>query len=142
VQLSQDAEFSVVIKMVEKYDVQCPQLLEQLHLRLASSEKECRLVLSTAHKSKGLEFDHVKLGDDFIDLSENISALSGPMEDSLVEELNILYVAISRARYSLEIPPNLKRFLASQGYLIAQPRLFCKCLLTTFSSMSCAFVFC
>jgi F-box protein 18 (helicase) len=127
VQSSQDAEYGVVVKLVERYDAQCPQLIAQLQDRLVPSEKGHCAILTTAHKSKGLEFDNVKLGDDFIDLNENLEALSGqPLEDSLVEELNILYVAISRARRSLEIPSKLKRFLASRGCLIDQPRLFCE----------------
>ena len=134
VQSSQDAEYSVVVKLVERYDAQCPQLIEQLHGRLAPSGIGHNMILTTAHKSKGLEFDHVKLGDDFIDLCENIDALSGPLDDSLAEELNILYVAASRARYSLEISSKLKRFLASQGCLTAQPRLFCKRLFSPLPS--------
>jgi hypothetical protein len=126
VQSSQDAEYATVVKLVEKYDAQCPQLMAQLQSRLAPIEKRHCVVLTTAHKSKGLEFDHVKLGDDFIDLNEINSAFSGPLDHSLVEELNILYVAISRARYSLEIPSKLKRFMASQGCRIDQPHLFCK----------------
>jgi hypothetical protein len=126
VQSSQDAEYATVVKLVEKYDAQCPQLMAQLQSRLAPLEKRNCVVLTTAHKSKGLEFDHVKLGDDFIDLNENLSALSGPLDHSLVEELNILYVAVSRARYSLEIPSKLKRFMASQGCCLEQPRLFCE----------------
>ncbi len=126
VQSSQDPEYLTVVKLVERYDAQCPQIIAQLRDRAAHSERGKCVVLTTAHKSKGLEFDHVKLGDDFIDLHENRVALSGPLGESLVQELNILYVAISRARYSLEIPSKLKRFLASQGYLIEQPRLFCK----------------
>lgn len=124
VQSSQDPEYLTVVKLVERYDAQCPQIIAQLRDRAAHSERGKCVVLTTAHKSKGLEFDHVKLGDDFIDLHENRVALSGPLGESLVQELNILYVAISRARYSLEIPSKLKRFLASQGYLIEQPRLF------------------
>lgn len=123
---SQDAEYSTVVKLVERYDAQLPQLINQLHGRLASGKKEHSVILTTAHKSKGLEFDHVKLGDDFIDLNENLDALCGPPDDSLMEELNILYVAISRARFSLEIPLKLKRFLATRGCLVDQPRLFCK----------------
>jgi superfamily I DNA/RNA helicase len=127
VQTSQDAEYSTVVKLVERYDAQCPQLVAQLRDRLAPSKEGHCVILTTAHKSKGLEFDHVKLGDDFVDLNENLAALSEPaLDDSLVEELNILYVAISRARRSLEIPAKLKRFLASRGCLIDQPRLLCK----------------
>lgn len=126
VQSSQDSEYGTVVKLVEKYDAQCPQLVAQLQSRLAPTEKRNCVVLTTVHKSKGLEFDHVKLGDDFIDLNEHLSTLSGPLDLSMVEELNILYVAVSRARFSLEIPSNLRRFMASQGCCLDQPRLFCE----------------
>ncbi len=126
VQSSQDPEYLTVVKLVERYDAQCPQILAQLRDRMAHSDTAKCIVLTTAHKSKGLEFDHVKLGDDFIDLNENCVTRSEPLDECLVQEINILYVAISRARYSLEIPSKLRRFLASQGYLMEQPRLFCK----------------
>lgn len=52
------------------------------------------LILCTAHRSKGLEFDHVKLGNDF----------RGPDHpDFTPEEANLLYVAITRAKTSLDI---------------------------------------
>ena len=46
------------------------------------------IVFSTAHKAKGLEFDTVKITDDF------------PIQDDFLmskeDEKNILYVAVSR----------------------------------------------
>ena len=55
------------------------------------------LVLTTAHKAKGLEFDTVKLSDDFLPNLEAIDEglLSGCDED----EKNILYVAVSRLEF-------------------------------------------
>jgi F-box protein, helicase, 18 len=97
VQSLQFAENATVAKLVEKYDAQCPQLMAQFLSRLSPIEKRNCVVLTTAHTSKWLEFDHMKLGDDFINLNENLSALTGPLDHSLVKELNILYVAVMSA---------------------------------------------
>lgn len=70
--------------------------------------KDADMIFSTAHKSKGLEFDEVTLSDDFLDLSklkkENISIYS--------EELRLLYVAITRAKNKINI--NEKNFLDNE----------------------------
>ena len=52
------------------------------------------IVLTTAHASKGLEWDSVVLMKDFKDL-DSVD------EDKLVEEANLLYVAITRAKYEV-----------------------------------------
>ncbi len=53
------------------------------------SEANADIVVSTAHKSKGREWDFVLLADDF-------------PEDPNEEELRLLYVAVSRARLRLD----------------------------------------
>lgn len=56
-------------------------------------EREADLVVSTAHKSKGRQWDSVQLADDFPDGSKDVAA----------EELRLLYVAATRARRQLDI---------------------------------------
>ncbi|CAM9677013.1 unnamed protein product [Discosporangium mesarthrocarpum] len=68
------------------------------------------VVLSTVHKAKGLEFDNVVLAEDFIDLGiENGTPLGrvdggGMME----EEVNVLYVAVTRAKRRLVVNRTLR----------------------------------
>ena len=62
----------------------------------ARPEDRAEVVLSTAHKSKGREWDHVVLGDDF-----------EPSEDKQGEGLSrseamLMYVAVTRAKLSLD----------------------------------------
>lgn len=64
------------------------------------SESEADYIITSAHKSKGLEWDHIFIQDDFINIK---SALE--KEESIdAEELNLLYVAITRARRTIDIP--------------------------------------
>jgi len=86
-----------------------------------TNSSEAHLVLSTAHKSKGLEFKHVDIADDFpaiklIDSSyeETYSQNKTPVLWSKgkfngaallpVEEINLRYVAITRAELSISTP--------------------------------------
>lgn len=55
------------------------------------------LILTTAHKSKGREFDIVVLANDFPDVFDKDGEFIG-LEDA---EANLLYVALTRAKYTL-----------------------------------------
>ncbi|PAF46332.1 hypothetical protein BKH46_08065 [Helicobacter sp. 12S02634-8] len=65
-----------------------------------SPKKDADFIITSAHKSKGLEWEHVLLYDDFFDVADSLEK-----EEKLVdaEELNLLYVAITRAKESLEM---------------------------------------
>ena len=52
------------------------------------------IVLTTAHKAKGLEFDTVKLSDDFLPSLESVDMAN--LNRCEEDEKNILYVAVSR----------------------------------------------
>ncbi|MCI1189861.1 hypothetical protein MON38_20760 [Hymenobacter sp. DH14] len=73
---------------------------------------QAQICFSTVHKSKGLEYDAVQLTDDFIG-PESIDRLVRelalrPVEPSLLaqvmEEVNLLYVALTRAKNVLYMP--------------------------------------
>jgi hypothetical protein len=54
-----------------------------------------KIVLSTIHRSKGLEFPNVMISDP-------VDAGDGPDDSDIAEEARILYVAMTRAKRSLE----------------------------------------
>lgn len=69
------------------------------------------MTFSTAHKSKGLEFDRVRLCNDFgktVDRYGNLDYSSAP------EERNLLYVALTRAKAELELNEDLYRLIFVQ----------------------------
>lgn len=62
--------------------------------RCAKREDEADVVLSTAHKSKGRQWEHVALAGDFPDPEKR---------DPSPEELRLVYVAATRAQKSLDV---------------------------------------
>ena len=64
-------------------------------------EKEADIVLTTAHKSKGLEWNNVLLADDFFQIVKNDQEIVLP-DVIPIEDLNLLYVAITRAKEILQ----------------------------------------
>ncbi|CAB5524396.1 Uncharacterised protein [Pseudomonas putida] len=96
--VSQDSEMLRSIKIITAY----PDLPQRvLALRSCTSEKEldATITLTSAHKSKGLEWDFVSLYEDFTadPLAPDID--TGRRDD----ELNLLYVSVTRAMRILAI---------------------------------------
>ncbi len=78
--------------------------------KIIKHENDTRIVLTTGHASKGLEFDRVDIESDFPDLAEEYMKLERDKEQ-LNEEANLYYVAITRAKYHLtDISKNEKMF--------------------------------
>lgn len=68
------------------------------------ARNKATMVLTTGHKSKGQEFGHVTLADDFLDVSEILAQLhtqNGKTISVRQEELNLLYVSLTRAKRGL-----------------------------------------
>ena len=64
------------------------------------------LVVVTAHRSKGLEFDRVELAENFIDMLDEETGQLRDFTDApreAIEEVNLLYVAATRARKQLAV---------------------------------------
>ena len=70
--------------------------LQLLAKNTVEHESEADYTVSTAHRSKGLEWENVALCNDFPD----VFALEG---DEYDDELNLLYVAATRAKKTLVI---------------------------------------
>ncbi len=81
-----------LVKIVEKYGVD--KLLATLG-KMNASEQDSNLIVSTVHRAKGRQWDKILVVDDF-SLTEN-----GEYNKS---ELNLLYVAMTRARREVQLP--------------------------------------
>lgn len=105
VDVTQDKELLFLKKIVNKYRGRLESIFKKIESSIVD-ENEADIILTTAHKSKGLQFDNVYLCNDFsifIDSNEEII-----MKNWVEEEINILYVASSRAIYKLRPNTSLK----------------------------------
>lgn len=95
---SKDPEMKRLVRIVgENNDI--PRVIAALRRNSTDDPEEADVVVSTSHRSKGLEWDVVVLAEDFPDIfdEEKISP------EQRVDELNLLYVACTRARKLLVI---------------------------------------
>jgi F-box protein 18 (helicase) len=132
VEQTADAGLSMMIELVRLYGNSIPGMIKAIkekHVHQDEKEK-AEIVFSTVHRCKGMEYDAVLLADDFVTeekirrLREDKNAQPGQF-DRMNEEINLLYVAITRAKNGLYIPEALvpKHFPASPKiYLIAAPK--------------------
>lgn len=82
--------YRTIISHVEKHGIS--RLINGLS-KLNNDNNIHSLKFGNVHQSKGLEFDHVMLDNDFKRLQGN----------NIIEETNIAYVAITRAKYTLDV---------------------------------------
>ena len=102
-------EYMFLVKVIDKYGDNLEDYFSLIRRGLTGIRK-ANVVLTTAHKSKGLEFLSVKLEDDFVNLYDDNGILI-PSERIDEEEINILYVALTRATDELELNRDLDRFI-------------------------------
>ena len=103
-----DAEAKRWRMIVEAYGEDLPAILSRLGALHREKEQDAQIIVSTAHKAKGREFDAVLVLDDFPKPSE-LRAKRFQKPESRTEidqEINLLYVACTRAR---------KRLFLSEG---------------------------
>jgi superfamily I DNA/RNA helicase len=71
------------------------------------NEGDARIVCSTTHKAKGREWGYVKIDPDF--LSARPPSTRSEHQESIAAELRLLYVAVTRAKYAVDLPQSLLR---------------------------------
>lgn len=108
-----DRELGMMKGVIEKYNSALFPLLKEIK-NMEVNRNKAHIILSSVHKSKGQEYDKVILGNDFISGDKLITALSGggklckngttPEIKELNEEINILYVALTRTKGEIEVP--------------------------------------
>lgn len=107
---SGDPEMQRTVKVLEAH----PQLdkdLAVLRKYVVSTPEEAVIIVTTAHRAKGLEWECVYLVDDFPDI------LDPEMEAAdRIAETNLFYVAATRAQRLLATNPLLQKVQANQAY--------------------------
>lgn len=115
VQKTEDLQVAMMVEIVIQYGNSLPKILKTLREKHVDDKGMAQMVFSTVHRSKGIEYDQVELVNDFIteDKLEHILENAKDEEPNLGklnEEVNLLYVAVTRSRNTLFLPEDLVPF--------------------------------
>ena len=111
IEKTEDVQLGMLVEIVREYGNKIPSIIKAIKDKhIANDNKEdAEMVFSTVHRCKGMEYDAVQLVNDFITKEKLEKFSSGIKQENfnsgkLNEEINLLYVAITRAKSSLYIP--------------------------------------
>jgi F-box protein, helicase, 18 len=112
---TEDVQLGMMLEIVNEYGNEIPhliRLLKKKHVEDGEKDK-AEMIFSTVHRAKGLEYDAVQLVEDFISESK-IERLKSEDEkeknfnlSKTLEEINLLYVALTRSKHFLRVPESL-----------------------------------
>lgn len=135
VEKTEDHQLATMIEIVREYGNEVHGIIKSLKELHTGDENrnKAEMIFSTVHRAKGMEYDVVHLVNDFLtesklkDLKEKHKSdktASSFDPARLSEEINLLYVAITRTRNRLFIPETLlpKDFPASAHIIKVKPR--------------------
>jgi superfamily I DNA/RNA helicase len=109
---TEDNQLSVLVEIVKKYENELPKLIRLIKDSHVEDKRQAKMVFSTVHRSKGMEYDTVFLHNDFL-THRKLKRLIDKKEENpidvskLAEEVNVLYVAVTRAIKNVFIHKNL-----------------------------------
>lgn len=111
-----DRELIARARVVKKYAEKIPRLVERLTNAHTRTPEESHASLTSAHKSKGLEWEQVVIGSDFPqtmsdDGQPNVGKDGDTEKKITPDEANLLYVAVTRARKNLVLNEDLQKFV-------------------------------
>lgn len=89
------SDLKVFVKLIDDHGPdQIIEALDQL-----ADRRRCDVMISTAHKAKGMEWDSVRVATDFREPQENQDGTPGEVKP---EQAMLAYVTVTRARLSLD----------------------------------------
>lgn len=111
---TEDMQLAIMVEIVKEYGNKIPGIIKSIkekHIENDNKEK-AEMIFSTVHRCKGMEYDSVQLVNDFV-TEEKLNNLKKESKEKelnvskLNEEINLLYVAITRTKNSVYIPEAL-----------------------------------
>jgi superfamily I DNA/RNA helicase len=111
---TEDVQLKMMVEIVKEYGNEIPDIIKAIkekHIDGDQKEK-ADIIFSTVHRCKGMEYDAIQLVNDFI-TEESIEKLKAGSKEKelnvskLNEEINLLYVAVTRTKNSIHIHQDL-----------------------------------
>lgn len=110
---TEDVQLGLMIEIVREYGNKIPNIIRAIKEKhIDNDDKEnAEMIFSTVHRCKGMEYDTIQIVNDFIS-EEKLEKLKEDKEKSIIpekinEEINLLYVAVTRTKNSIHIPETL-----------------------------------
>jgi superfamily I DNA/RNA helicase len=101
---AKDREIKVLAEVIDEYRKETPILVKAIQDNEVTQAADAEIVLTTAHKAKGLDWDYVSIAEDFEVLAETEADLavdpSAPIQE---QEINLLYVVATRAKKRIQL---------------------------------------
>ena len=117
IERTDDKQLAMMVEIVKEYDNEIYDIIKLLKkLHTGDEEKDkAEMIFSTVHRAKGMEYDIVYLVNDFLSETKLLELKEKHKNDKtapfdihkLNEDINLLYVAITRTRRDLYIPEDL-----------------------------------
>ncbi len=102
---TKNQDFLNVIKFINAYGDNIFEINKKIKEKLTTKKDEADIIFTTTHKSKGLEYEQVIMANDFISKKELTNQKSKMSFTQATEELNIYYVAATRAKKAIDMAP-------------------------------------
>lgn len=105
-----DVELSTMLELVKKYGSRIHHIITSLKsMHVSDAQRSSAdIILSTLHRCKGMEYDEVELASDFCSHPKLLLLHKQQYSTRhLNEEINLLYVAVTRTKKLLKIPASL-----------------------------------
>jgi superfamily I DNA/RNA helicase len=110
----EDAQLSMMVDIVKEYGNKIPGIIKAIKDKhIDSDQKEkAEIIFSTVHRCKGMEYDAIQLINDFVS-GEKIEKMAAAAKKQglgmarLQEEINLLYVAVTRTKNSIHMSEDL-----------------------------------
>jgi len=111
---TEDVQLATMMEIVKEYKNDIPAIIKKIKgLHVDKDEKsKAEVIFSTVHRCKGMEYDNIILADDFI-TEERLKKIKKEQKkedintQKLNEEINLLYVGITRACNVIQIPESM-----------------------------------
>ena len=106
VTLTAEPDIKGIMNFIEDYEDETLDIIKRIESTVTRKEDDADVILTTAHKSKGMEWSQVKISNDF-----------KPVKYCSTDELNLWYVSVTRAIDLLDLteikdtPINIKNKL-------------------------------
>ena len=115
IEKTEDVQLAMMLEIVKKYGNEIPRIIRQIKEKHVSDEEKhkAEMIFSTVHRCKGMEYGTIQLVNDFTGEAKLQRLKSEHKEEEPFdvskwnEEINLLYVAITRTKGSVKIPEQL-----------------------------------